>query len=51
MGYKTAKIRNNTQELLNKCEEEYLRHHPEMKNIPLSKDKIIYEIANFYLKV
>lgn len=50
MGYKTAKLKTPTQELIEQCKEEYLKHHPEMKQIPLSKDKIIFEIASHYLR-
>lgn len=49
--YKQVKIRKNTDEILDDCVKEYLRHHPEMRNIPISRDKIIYEISIHYLKV
>lgn len=50
MGYKVAKIDYDTVDLLNSCIEEYLNHHPEMKKIKISRNKIISEIAIYYLK-
>ena len=50
MGYKQVKIRKNTDEMLDLCVVEFLRHHKELKNMPISRDKIIYEISRFYLE-
>lgn len=50
MGYKTIKIDDETDELIDKCIEEYLRHHPVMKKILISRNKILYEITKYYLK-
>lgn len=50
MGYKQVKITSETDDLIKDCIDEYLRHHPEMKNIPISRNKILYEMAKFYLK-
>jgi len=51
MGYKQYKIKCQTDDLVLKCVEEFLRHHPEMKEIKISKNKIVYEMARFYLEV
>lgn len=51
MGYKQVKIKYSTDELLNKCVAEYLKHHSEMREIPISRNKIIHEIGLFYLKM
>ena len=32
------------------CKEEYIKHHPEMKHVPISNHKILMEIATFYLQ-
>ena len=47
---KQVYVDNETVELIDNCRLDYLHHHPEMKKIPISYNKIIYEIANFYLK-
>ena len=48
--YRTLNIRPDTFELVTKkCVEEYIRHHPEMKKIKITNDKIVHEICNFYL--
>lgn len=36
--------------ILNDCKEEYLRHHPEMRKVPISQEKILYEVARYYLE-
>ena len=51
MGYKMIRIKEHTDELIDQCIRDYLRHHPEMREIPISRNKIIHEIANFYLKM
>lgn len=48
--YKQIRIKDNTNDILNKCVQEFLRHHPELKEIPISRNKIIYEVCKFYLK-
>lgn len=50
MTYKTIAIKPDISILLEKCKEEFLDHHPELQNMPISYNKIIYEIAKFYLK-
>ena len=40
MGYKQYKIKCQTDDLVLKCVEEFLRHHPEMKEIKISEDQI-----------
>ena len=47
---KPVRIDNDTEELLDKCVLEFLKNHPEMKKIPISKNKIIFEVAGFYLR-
>jgi len=43
-------ISNDTDEMLKDCVQDYLQHHPEMEQIPISYNKIVYEIAKFYLR-
>jgi hypothetical protein len=50
MTYKVVHIKKETAELINQCKQEFLSHHPEMKQMPISYNKIIYEMAVFYLK-
>ena len=42
-------LTHNELKLLDQCKKEYLKNHPEMQCIPISRRKIIYEIANYYL--
>lgn len=50
MGNKLIVIDDETDNLLNQCIEEYLYHHPEMKKLKISRKKIIFEIAGYYLR-
>ena len=50
MSYKTIAIKNNVSELLEEAKEEYLKHHPEFKEIPISNNKILFEVLEYYLK-
>jgi len=36
--------------ILDHCLKLYRKHHPEHDHIPISQDKILYEIAIYYLK-
>jgi len=36
--------------ILDLCIKLYRQHHPELDHIPISQDKILYEIAIYYLK-
>lgn len=47
--YLTAK--KDTADLIRKaCVERYLYEHPEMKHMNITDDKILYEIAKFYVQ-
>jgi len=35
---------------LNDCIKLFLDNYPELKSIPISKNKILYELVKFYLK-
>lgn len=50
MAYVGIKIKKETNELLDKCLNDFLYHHPEFKEIPISRNKLLYEMALFYLK-
>lgn len=50
MSYKIAKIDNETDKILDKCVEEFVKHHPEFRKIKISRNKIIDEIGRFYLR-
>lgn len=50
-NYVKLNIRKDTKELLLKsCVEEYRKYHPEIDKIPITQDKILYEVCRFYLK-
>jgi hypothetical protein len=35
--------------IVSDCVKEYLKHHPEMRNIEITQDKIAFEVARYYL--
>ena len=47
--YNTINAKDEILDYLDNCEIVYLEHHPEMLNIPISKNKILFEICKFYL--
>lgn len=49
MTYKSVLIKPDVFDLIADCETIYRKHHPELNNIPLSKNKILYEVFKFYL--
>jgi len=50
-NYVKLSCSNDTKELILKsCLDIYRQHHPELDHIPISQDKILYEIAIYYLK-
>lgn len=52
MGYNYIKlsVKKEVFELLLQCIEEYRKHHPEMDQVPITQNKIIYEVCSFYIK-
>lgn len=50
MYNKNVRINSEVDELLAECVRDFLTHHPEMKGLNISYNKIIYETAKFYLK-
>jgi len=48
--YISISINKQLNVYINKCEELYREHHPELDGVPLSRSKIIYEVLKFYLK-
>lgn len=44
-------ITYETDDMLKKCKQEFLKLHPEFEQIPISYNKIIYETARIYLEV
>jgi hypothetical protein len=47
--YVTYGVRQDTDELINKCIQLFIKQNPEFIKIPISKDKILFEMAEFYL--
>jgi len=50
MNPRTIRVSQETFDLIKDAENEYRRHHKELNEIFLSKNKIIYEALQFYLK-
>ena len=50
MIYKPISIDVENYKLLDDCKLLYLDNYPQMKKIPISRNKILYEIIKFYLK-
>jgi len=48
---KLIRISKTTDDQLDSCFKDYLRHHPEMKEIKISYNKLIFELSKFYLKM
>jgi len=49
MIYKTVAIRAKVYKLINDSEIIYRKAHKEFDSVPLSKNKILFEICKFYL--
>ena len=47
---KTILVSPDVFDMIDACHKEYIRNHPEMKNVYLSKNKILYEVMQWYLK-
>jgi hypothetical protein len=50
MSYKQLKVKTETDNLIDSCINVYLSYHKNMIGIYISRNKIIYEMAQFYLK-
>lgn len=49
MSDKIVKISKNTNDLLDECIIVYRKAHKEFDEVKISRNKIIYEIAKYYL--
>jgi len=49
MTYRNIGLKNDTFQLIEKCRDEYLKHHPEMKKMTLSNNKVLFEAMSYYL--
>jgi spore coat protein CotF len=47
--YVVIAVKVKQRETLKECKKEYVKHHPEMGNVKITDDKIIYEIMKYYL--
>ena len=47
--YKTLAVEDETLKYLDDCEFIYRKHHPELKDIFLTRTKILKEVIRFYL--
>jgi len=47
--YSKLTVKKDTRKLLEKCIDEFRTHHPEFDEIPITQNKIIYEVCKFYL--
>lgn len=50
VNFLTIKINEEVNKLIEDAKKEYLKHHPEMELIPLSKSKILYEALKYYIQ-
>ena len=50
MKRKPVILNENVFDMIPQCKEEYLKHHPEMKEVPISNNKILFEVMKHYLK-
>lgn len=50
MGRKPVMLDDDVFEIVQQCEADYRSHHPELDKVPLSKNKIIYEMGKYYLE-
>lgn len=48
--YRRLIVKDVTFELVHDCIEVFLKHHPEFEHIPITQNKIIFEMAKFYMK-
>jgi hypothetical protein len=51
MTTKQVKITKVTDDKLDECIQSFLRHNKKFNEVYISRNKIIYELANYYLKV
>ena len=49
MSYKNIIIRKETYDLFKHVETIFRKHHPEMRGMPLSKNKLLYETIRWYI--
>lgn len=49
--YRMIAVDEECIEMLEKCKEEYIKHNPSMKHVPISKRKLIKEMAVVYLRI
>lgn len=49
--YKKLSVTEDVNRMVNKdCRAEFLKHHPELSQMRISENKIVYEIAKYYLE-
>ena len=50
-NFEKITIRKDTKKrLCQECVDEYLKHHPEMRHVKITQDKILYEVCEYYIK-
>lgn len=47
--YISYAVRSDTDKLLKQCLKVFVEDNPEFEQVPISRNKIIYELAKFYL--
>ena len=50
MSYKKVNVDIQTDDLIKDCINDYKRHNPQFEKIPISRNKIIYEVCKYYLR-
>jgi len=51
MTYKQVKIKKETDEMIDQCVINYRHFHPDFDHMPISRNKILYEMAKYYLNI
>jgi len=51
MSYVKLTINKDTARMVEDCKKEFLSHHPEFEKIHISANKIVYEMARYYLSL
>lgn len=50
VSYKKVNVDKETDDLIKECIDDYKKHNPQFEKIPISRNKIIYEVCKYYLR-
>ena len=49
-NYKYVALKPEVKEMLSECKKDFLKHHPELEEVFITDNKIVYEMAKYYLQ-